>query len=161
MKEAGKVSRREFLAATTAASACLCGLNGCFLFPIAGDTPQIHPPAYEIAASDKQTEIIIHTGKIPDLLSEGTAVKIIDPQARDSIIIANTGGSVFVALSISCSHNGFEVEYEHDKKIFRCISIGHAEFSCDGKVLSGPANKQLNAYPARLQEDKLIVSFVA
>ena len=106
----------------------------------------------------KNLEIIIDTGKAPELLNEGSAVKIIDSRIKDSIIIANTGENVFVALSIACTHNGFEVEYKHDKKVFKCISLNRAEFSCDGHVLDGPTSKNLNAYPIRLQNDKLIVS---
>ena len=158
MKDNGKVTRREFIATTVAAGACMCGLNGCFLFPNVGDTPQIFPPAYEIASLDKSVEIIIDTVQTPGLLNEGSAVKIIDPQIKDSIIIANTGRKVFVALSIACTHNGFEVEYQHDRKVFRCISVNHAEFSCDGHVLDGPTERSLASYPIRLQNDKLIVS---
>ena len=158
MKEIDKVTRREFIATAAAAGACMCGLNGCFIFPNVGDTPQILPPVYEIAALDKSFEIIIDTEKAPELLNAGTAVKIIDPQIKDSIIIANTGSNVFVALSIACTHNGFEVEYKHDKKVFKCISLNRAEFSCEGHVIDGPTDKNLNAYPVRLQNQKLIVS---
>jgi Rieske Fe-S protein len=158
MKENGNVSRREFIATTAAVGACMCGLNGCFIFPNVGETQQIHPPVYEIEASDKSLEIIIDTGKAPDLLNEGSAVKIIDSRIMDSIIIANTGENVFAALSIACTHNGFEVEYKHDKKVFKCISLNRAEFACDGHVIDGPTDRNLNAYPIRLRNDKLIVS---
>lgn len=158
MKTKANVTRREFIASTAAAGACMCGLNACFIFPNAGDTPQIHPPVYEIEASDKNLDIIIDTGKAPELLDEGSAVKIIDDRIKDSIIIANTGEKVFVALSIACTHNGFEVEYKHDKKVFKCISLNRAEFACDGHVIDGPTSKSLNAYPIRLQDDRLIVS---
>lgn len=158
MKQNDKVTRRQFIATTAAVGACACGLNGCFIFPNEGDTPQIQPPAYDIAFSEKSIEIIIDTARIPVLLDDGSAVKIIDSRMKDSIIIANTGESGFVALSIACTHNGFEVEYKHDKKIFKCISLNRAEFSCDGHVIDGPTNKNLNAYPIWLQNDKLIVS---
>lgn len=158
MKESGNVTRREFIVTTAAVGACMCGLNGCVLFPSVGDTRQIHPPAYVIEASGKNLDIIIDTGKVPELLNEGSAAKIIDTRMKDSIIIANTGGTVFTALSIACTHNGFEVEYKHDRKIFKCISHHRAEFACDGHVIDGPASRNLNAYPIRLQDDKLIVS---
>lgn len=136
----------------------MCGLNGCLLFPLEGNTPQIHPPAYEIAESDMKSEIIIDTGKTPDLLTAGGAVKIIDPRIKESIIIANTGDNVFSALSIACTHNGFEVEYKHDKKIFKCISVNRAEFSRDGQVVNGPTGKALTSYPIRHQNENLIIS---
>jgi Rieske Fe-S protein len=161
MKENGKVTRREFIATTAAVGACMCGLNGCFIFPNVGDTPQINPPVYEIAASDENLDIIIDTGKVPELLNEGSSVKIIDSRIKESIIVANAGENDFIALSIACTHNGFEVEYKHDKKIFKCISLNRAEFSCEGHVIDGPTDRNLNAYPVRLQNDKLIVSMAA
>jgi cytochrome b6-f complex iron-sulfur subunit len=95
------------------------------------------------------------------LLNEGSSVKIIDSQINDSIIIANTGDDVFVALSISCTHNGFEVEYKHDKKLFRCISINRADFTCDGRVINGPTGKALTSYPIRRQDEKMTISNLA
>ena len=158
MKEERRLNRREFMAATAAAGACMCGLNGCFVFPNDGDTPQIHPPVYEIRSAHNHMDIVIDTGKSPDLLKEGSAVKIIDARLKDSIIIANTGENVFVALSIACTHNGFEVEYKHDRKIFRCISVNHAEFSCGGRVIDGPTSKALSSYPIRRQNESLTIS---
>ncbi len=162
MKEIGIVSRREFIATTAAVGACMCGLNGCnFLLPQIGDTPQILPPAYEVAESNKKIEIIIDTGKIPDLLNEGSAVKIIDSRINDRIIIANSGGNAITALSISCTHNGAEVEYIHDRKVFKCVSFNRAEFSLEGRSLDAMNLKTLASYPLRRQNEKLIISFAA
>lgn len=158
MKARGNVTRREFMATTAAVGACMCGLNGCFVFSLEGDTPQIHPPAYAIEETSRNVEIVINTEKVPELLNEGRAVKVIDPRLKDSIIIANTGGKGFAALSIACPHNGFEVEYIHDQKIFKCISVSRAEFARDGEVLNGPPRKPLASYPIRRQDDRLIVT---
>lgn len=158
MKERGNITRREFMATTAAVGACMCGLNGCFVFSLEGDTPRIHPPAYEIEVLPMNVDVVIDTGKTPELLNEGSAVKIIDPRLKNAIIIANTGGKGFAALSIACPHNGFEVEYLHDQKIFKCISVSRAEFACDGEVLNGPPRKPLASYPIRRQDDRLIVT---
>jgi hypothetical protein len=162
MKDIGKVSRREFIATTAAVGACMCGVNGCnFLLPQTGDTPQLHPPAYEITESNKKVEIIIDTGKAPELLNEGRAVKIIDPRIKDRIIIANTAENVFKALSISCTHNGAEVEYKHDRKIFKCVSFNRAEFSLDGRSIDNMNLTILTSYSIRRQNGNLIISFPA
>ena len=116
-------------------------------------------PVFNSPAVFLEGEIVIDTRQVPDLMNEGSAVKIIDSRIKDSIIIANTGKNVFVALSIACTHNGFEVEYNHDQKIFKCISVSRAEFSCDGKVINGPPNRALASYPIQLREEKLIVSY--
>jgi len=158
MRDIGKVNRREFIATTAAVGACLCGMQGCILFSTEGDTTRILPPAYEIEASHPKREIIIDTGQAPELLNEGSAVKIIDEHLTHSIIIANTGHNAFSALSIACTHNLLEVEYRHDQKRFRCISINHAEFGLDGKVLKGPTRTPLIYYPIHRQDDRLILT---
>ena len=101
-----------------------CGLNRCnILLPQTGDTPRIHPPAYEIVEANRKVDIIIDIEKTPDLLNEGSAVKIIDKRLNERIIIANTGKNGFTALSIFCTHNGAEMEYKHDLKKFICVSF--------------------------------------
>ena len=162
MKDIGKVSRREFIWTTAAVGACMCGLNGCnILLPQTGKTPQIHPLSYEIAESNKKVEIIIDTGKAPELLNEGSAVKIIDSRIKDRIIIANTAENDFKALSISCTHNGAEVEYKHQQKIFKCVSFNRAEFSLDGRSIDRMNLTNLISYSVRRQDEKLIISFPA
>ncbi|MFZ3046605.1 MAG: Rieske 2Fe-2S domain-containing protein [Desulfatirhabdiaceae bacterium] len=156
MKE--KVSRREFIATTAAVGVCMCGLNGCnFILPYTGDTPQIHPPTYEIAASNGTVEIIIDTVKIPDMLNEGNAIKIIDPKIHDRIIIANPGDNQLIAMSSACTHKGAEVEYIHDKKMFKCVSFNRAEFSLEGKSTDTMNLKTIKSYPLRRQNDKLVI----
>ena len=160
MKE--KVSRREFIATTAAVGVCMCGLNGCnFFLPYTGDTPQIYPPAYRITDSNGKVEIIIDNGKIPDMLNEGSAIKIIDPKIKDRIIIANPGDNKLIALSIACTHNGAEVEYIHDQKIFKCVSFNRAEFSLEGKSADAMNLNTLTSYPLRRQNEKLIISISA
>jgi len=162
MKDTDNVSRREFLTTTAVAGVCLCGLNGCnLILPQTGDTPQIHPPAYEITKSNGKFEIIIDIGKAPDLLAVGKAVKIIDPQINDRIIVANLGDDVFKALSIHCTHNGAEVEYNHERKIFKCVSYNRAEFSKDGRSIDSMNLKALPSYSVLRQDDKLTVSYAA
>lgn len=160
MKE--KISRREFIATTAAVGVCMCGLNGCnFILPYTGDTPQIDPPAYEIAESNGKAEIIIDTVKIPDMLNEGKAIKIIDPKIKARIIIANPGDNKLIAMSIACTHNGAEVEYKHDKKMFKCVSFNRAEFSLEGKSTDTMNLKTITSYPLRRQNEKIIISFSA
>ncbi len=156
MKPIKKVTRRDFMVTAAAAGVCVCGLEGCFILSTAGNTPEIQPPAYELQESDKKIVIFIY--KVPDLFNKIYAVKIIDSRIKDSLIIANTGNDVFKALSIKCTHNNFEVEYEHDEKRFRCISGHRAEFSTSGRVIDGPTEIPLTSYPIRRQSDKLIIS---
>lgn len=157
-----KLTRRDFMTASSAAAAgvCICSMGGCLPLGRQGNTPEIKPQAFKIEETDSKIDIIIEINEIPELMKEGKAYKIINAQLNDSLIIANTGGDQFVATSISCTHNSFEVEYQHDNKRFRCISINHAEFALDGKVIGHTSTtKALKTYPIHRQSDKLILNF--
>jgi len=158
MNDIKKVTRREFMVTTTAAVSGVYLLEGCSFFSHYGDIPEINQEAYKIQDSNKTIDIFLD--KAPDLLNEGYAVKIIDSRLKEPLIIANTGGSDFKAFPITCTHNNYEVEYKHDKKKFRCINISHSEFSTDGTVTFGPADKPLTPYPIHRQSNKLIISLV-
>ena len=153
-----EMTRRNFVKTATAVTVglCACGLQGCILFSLHGDTPEIRPSAYVIETSEKRLDILFN--QVPELQREGYAVKIIDSRLQEPLIVVNAGEKGFRALSISCTHNGFEVEYQPGEKLFRCISHHRAEYSLDGDILKGPTEKKLNTCQVMRQDDKLSIS---
>ncbi|MGB9696222.1 MAG: ubiquinol-cytochrome c reductase iron-sulfur subunit [Ignavibacteria bacterium] len=59
------------------------------------------------------------------------------------VIVIRTSESKFVALNITCTHKKCDVEFDGTK--FECPCHG-SEFSKTGKVLNGPAKKNLISY---------------
>lgn len=59
------------------------------------------------------------------------------------VIVIRVSESKFVALNITCTHKKCEVEFDGTK--FECPCHG-SEFSKTGKVLNGPAKKNLISY---------------
>jgi cytochrome b6-f complex iron-sulfur subunit len=62
-----------------------------------------------------------------------------------SVIIANTGGGNFVALSAVCTHQGCTVGYSAASNNFPCPCHGSV-FSSTGAVVNGPASTALKSY---------------
>ena len=73
-------------------------------------------------------------------LNEAGAYKIFS-----GIIVVNTDGENFIALSSICTHQGCGVEYVSSENNFLC-DCHDSLFSTSGSVLRGPATQPLKQY---------------
>lgn len=151
-----RVTRKEFLiGSATVAGACMCGgLSGCATITKIGNTPQIEASAYSIGNGHI---LQLSLEKSPQLASVGSSGKIIDAELGDSLIIARVADTEYVANSIKCTHRGVEVEYHHDKRNFKCASLGGSEFALDGSSLGGFGKDPLKTYPVSIAEGVLTI----
>ena len=63
-------------------------------------------------------------------------------------------------LSAVCPHEGCEVSWQTDTKLFSC-PCHESYFAADGSRISGPARRGLDPLPTRLQDGKLQVQYQA
>jgi cytochrome b6-f complex iron-sulfur subunit len=68
---------------------------------------------------------------------------------KSPVIIARTTAYDFVAMAMSCTHEGTTVSYQHANGRFHCANHG-ANFSLTGSVLNGPASQALHQYNTEL-----------
>lgn len=73
------------------------------------------------------------------------------------IIVVNTGGGNFIALSSICTHQGCTVAYNSTASNFQCPCHGSA-YSTSGSVINGPATVGLQSFPATKTGDILSIS---
>ena len=73
-----------------------------------------------------------------------------------SIIVANTGGGNYVALSSICTHNGCTVGYSVQNNNFPCPCHGSV-FTSNGSVAEGPANSPLKEYSVTKEGNVLTI----
>lgn len=155
-----KISRKAFLvggataAAAAATGVCLCTKTGWATISGVGATPDIARDAYDVV-EDKS--IRIRLDGVPELALVGGAVKILDSNIDDSLIVARTAEDVYVAASINCTHRGVEVEYRADDKCFKCASLGGSKFKTDGENIRGFAKGPLKTYPVSSEGNVLVV----
>ena len=78
--------------------------------------------------------------------------------SQDQVLIvrASSEPKTIVAVNPTCTHAGCTVTWEKDQKAFVCPCHG-SQFTSDGKVLQGPANKPLPTYPTKLEGDTILV----
>ena len=125
------ISRRAFLkksAKAAAASALLAGtlkLENVF-------------PSVNNSESNSTTQKTINISDYPALQKVGGYAMI-----SDTVIVIRNSQTKFTALNTTCTHKKCDVEYTGSK--FECPCHG-SEYSKSGKVLNGPAKKNLKKY---------------
>ena len=73
------------------------------------------------------------------------------------IIIANTDGNNYVALSSICTHNACTVGYSVQNNNFPCPCHGSV-FNANGSVANGPATQPLKEYTVAKEGNVLTIS---
>jgi len=66
------------------------------------------------------------------------------------------GHGEVIAFAPQCTHLGCAYHWEEGKKQFLC-PCHSSVFSIDGKVVSGPAQRPLDRYDAKVQNNKLLL----
>ncbi len=152
------INRRQFLKKSAVAiavtSTTLCGLGGCATITKIGSTSDAKPGSIKF----KDNILTIDLSKEPILSKVGGAVKIKHADIPEGMIIAHVEDNRFEIASLSCTHRGVEVEYDHAKKNFECASLGSSTFSLDGRNISGPADKPLKEFEAVIKDGLLIIN---
>ncbi|MEI8222800.1 MAG: Rieske 2Fe-2S domain-containing protein [Actinomycetes bacterium] len=122
--------------------AVLCGAVAIAL-GISTDLASASVPAVGIKQIGKKIQLDLAKNKA--LAKVGGAVTI-DLSNGSSVAIVRTSAGVkgFTALNLSCTHQGVTVEQQGSTWV--CPAHGSA-FSSTGKVVRGPANQALFAYP--------------
>lgn len=94
-------------------------------------------------------------GTLEELELQGSVVD----KTADVMVIRNPETDELVAVNSLCTHQGCTVEWEADEAAFACPCHG-SNFSPTGEVLSGPAQKPLSNYSAKI-EDNLVLAKVS
>ncbi len=153
------IERRRFITGTgkvIVGTACGCSLLSCKMISGVGDAPELSPSLYQI----EEDELSIALDDIPELSRVGGSVKITAGQLPDPLIIAHVSEEEYIVASVRCTHWGREVEYLPEEQKFRCVSLGHSEFSTNGSLLKGPAEKPLRVYeisPPGTEKNRLTI----
>jgi cytochrome b6-f complex iron-sulfur subunit len=62
-----------------------------------------------------------------------------------------------LAVSTVCTHQGCDVKWKADKKLYVC-PCHDAQFAADGKVVGGPAKTPLRKYAVKVEKGQVLVN---
>ncbi len=128
-------SRRQFLQTGVAATGAL--VLGASALQAAENAA---PPA-----AGGQPDVVLKMDEHKDLSKVGGYEVVTSGDSK--IIVVHKEDGTFAACSAICTHRGCEVAYSAAEKVLVCPCHG-AKFGLDGKVLHGPAKRDLKTYKA-------------
>lgn len=123
------MDRKEFLKLmgfSLSSYIILQNLNGC------GDSNATQPTTVDFT-------IDLNDPQFSDLKNNGGFI------VYNNVLIIRTVSGVLKALSSKCTHENTTLEYDNTNDKIVCPKH-NSQFSTDGKVLKGPANKNLYVY---------------
>jgi len=137
-KSAGNIKRRTFL--------------GVLFFAVAALCLRMTSLAYSFLRPPKKAGTfgsVINAGDISDL-PQLDAAPVHVPRGRFWLVRGKDG---VTALHSSCTHLECLFGWDDNKEVFVCPCHG-SEFSRDGRVLNGPATRDLDRFPIQLVTGK-------
>ena len=115
---------------------------------------------YAIYAGDViNNSVEIYINKAPELQKTGCAVKFAEHinNVLYKFLIIHHNESEYKAFEDKCTHNGKELEYNHDKSQIKCVSR-NSVFDANGNKIRGKALGPLKHYITSLENNILTIS---
>ena len=135
------LGRREFLGVCGGAVACLA----------AGACASV--VAHRVSAVGGRVSLAL--ADHPELQTVGGAITIQPDTMSDPVIVLNSGGGRYTALSPICTHRGCTVE--RFGAGFKCPCHGSG-YDREGRVTNGPAELPLTSFPTTVAGDRLVIN---
>ncbi|MBL7994432.1 Rieske 2Fe-2S domain-containing protein [bacterium] len=153
MAKSSKVSRRNFLTSTLAASS---GLVLGSLVPLGS----LQTNGLLEKLPERENSLIIDLEDYPELKEAG-GFKILKEVAigeiTDSIIIVRKSDTDFLVYSSVCRHKKCNVKYKKERDLFVCPCHG-STYDINGKVIKGPSQGDIPKYKTKLINNTLEIS---
>ncbi len=140
-------TRRSFLApGSTATLLTLCG--GCSLFL------DIRAPDVKARAVDGKVRIPLE--EHPAITETGGTLALEVEGMSDKILLFRRPNGQVLAVSMTCTHRGCDVNYEDDNDRIECPCHGSL-YDTNGSNLRGPADEPLKQFPVETAGNQLVV----
>lgn len=116
-------------------------------------------PATKVAAAGSWSfdgkNVKIDISRLPEISSPGRGVRIEGKELPDRFLLVHGNDGEFHAFSNRCRHGGRRLDPHGDG--LRCCSVGKATYDMGGKILSGPAKKDLKKYSTKRENNYIII----
>lgn len=101
--------------------------------------------------------IEIDLQRAPELDQPGQAVRLEGPDPEERVLVLRGSDGKFHAFKNRCSHFGRRLDPVPGKQAVCCCSLGQSTYDYSGNVKSGAAKGNLQVFPVRVDEDRLII----
>ena len=153
------MERRKFIKSGGLALTCTClagsTFTGCTMVSGVSKTPAAAEKSYSF--SDGIVSLDLSKNEKLNQTGESVKLEISADNKVRKILVAKTDGDEFLAFSNECTHGLREIEYNHQNKIFQCVSFGHSQYDLEGNVVKGPAPEPLQKFRVDVEDSVLSI----
>jgi nitrite reductase/ring-hydroxylating ferredoxin subunit len=144
------MERREFLKLAGSALLCACALGsgGC-----AGGGSRT-PDAPEGSYRREGSTVVVSLPAVEALRATGGAVRLALGETR--VLVVHLAGEDYRAFADRCTHNDRALDYLQEEGQICCRSR-KSRFDPAGRLIEGPAESGLLAYPLRREGENLVI----
>lgn len=121
--------------------------------------PATPKPENTVSWSYSNGQVIIDLGKVPELRSPWSAVRLEGAGLPVRILVVHAEDGSFCAFRNRCTHFGHRrLDPVPGTHTVQCCSVNKSTYDLSGKRIYGPAKHSITAYPVRKESDKLIIT---
>lgn len=114
-------------------------------------------PGADVSSSSDTSDGFAEIGTTAELDSAGFLANKSFMGEQVVVVRDPADATAVVALNSICTHQGCTVDWKESEFVCPCHQ---SKFSADGAVLSGPADKPLPTYEAKVEGDSVLVKVV-
>lgn len=107
-------------------------------------------------ASSMRSDGFESVGTTAELDQKGQILSKQEAQSKVLVVRNPFKPTAIIAVNPSCTHQGCNVEWRAEQKVFYCPCHG-SKFAVDGKVMKGPAQKPLATYTSKIEANSILV----
>lgn len=115
------------------------------------------PPADEDCWSHEGDEVVVDLSRAPELAPVYGAIRLESRALPERILLIHTD-SGYLALRNRCTHAGRRLDPMPGARRVQCCSLGKSTYDYEGQCISGAARKTAVAYPATVDDGKVVIS---
>lgn len=112
--------------------------------------------ATDTVASSPRSDRFVVVGTVADLTQKGQILNKRSAVGPVLVVRNSAASNQLVAVNPTCSHLGCTVDWKSQPSEFICTCHG-SKFATNGTVVTGPADKPLKTYQAKIEGNSVLV----
>jgi nitrite reductase/ring-hydroxylating ferredoxin subunit len=116
------------------------------------------PPVDEGCWVFENGRIIVDLARATELSERNGAVRLEKKGLPERMLVIHGDDGKYHAFRNKCAHAKRRMDPVPGTRYVQCCSVGKSIFEYDGRRVSGSAKKNIQVYPVRIENKKLVIS---
>ena len=117
------------------------------------------PPSDEGCWRYQDGQVVVDLARAPELSGTEGAIRLEKKDGLPAkVLVFKTSDGQYHAIRNQCSHGKRRLDPMSASPNVQCCSVGKSVFDYEGKVISGSAKSDIQAYPVNVEDGKLTIT---